>query len=151
VLQECLDDYVNVFEDHGIQLQATLPSGYWEVLGDAHQLKQIFINLLVNAQEAMRQGGILKVTLTEAEQLDKAFASVCIEDTGGGIPEDDLNKVFTPFFTTKHHGTGLGLPIVHRIVQNHGGSLRVANSASGAVFTVLLPLAEYREDFTTGL
>lgn len=151
VLQECLDDYVNVFEGHGIQLQASLPPGYWEVLGDAHQLKQIFINLLVNAQEAMRQGGILKVTLTEAEQLDKAFASVCVEDTGGGIPEDDLNKVFTPFFTTKHHGTGLGLPIVHRIVQNHGGALHAANSASGAVFTVLLPLAEYREGFTTGL
>lgn len=151
VIQECLDDYAGAFEDHGIQLQTSLPPGYWEVLGDAHQLKQIFINLLVNAQEAMRQGGILKITLTEAEQADKAFARVCVEDTGGGISEDALTKVFTPFFTTKHHGTGLGLPIVHRIVQNHGGTLHVANSTSGALFTVMLPLAEYREDFATGL
>lgn len=146
VLRECLVDYASSFEERGIELRSVLPAGYWEVLGDGNQLKQVFINLLVNAQEAMRQGGSLTVTLGEIDQVDKACALVSIEDTGGGIPEEVLSKVFTPFFTTKHHGTGLGLPIVHRIVQNHGGVLRAANSERGAVFTVLLPLADCQED-----
>lgn len=146
VLQECLDDYASSLAERGIELKASLPAGYWEVLGDAHQLKQVCINLVVNAQEAMRQGGSLLIRLDETEQADQVYARIVVEDSGGGIPEEDLGKVFTPFFTTKHHGTGLGLPIVSRIVQNHGGSLRVANGERGAVFTVLLPLAECQDD-----
>lgn len=151
VVQECLNDYTTAFEERDIQLDVTLPPGYWEILGDAHQLKQIFINLLVNAQEAMPQGGSLTCALSETEQYDKSFAAVSIEDSGGGIPEEVLSKLLTPFFTTKHQGTGLGLPIVHRIIQNHGGSLRIANSDHGAIFTVYLPLAEYQEDTSMGL
>ncbi len=151
VLRECLDDYATSFAERGITVQEALPAGYWEMLGDCHQLKQIFINLLVNAQEAMRQGGSLTITLEEITHGDRVFASISIEDSGGGIPEEALNKVFTPFFTTKHHGTGLGLPIVNRIVQNHGGVLRADNSQLGAVFTVLLPLAEYHEEPDRGM
>lgn len=151
VVLECLHDYAVTFEEHGIQVHADLPATYWEVLGDAHQLKQICINLLVNAQEAMYQGGSLTVSLSEVDQGDKAFASVRFEDTGGGIPEEFISKLFTPFFTTKHHGTGLGLPIVHRIIQNHGGTLHAANSTRGAVFTVLLPLADVPENHGSGL
>lgn len=146
VLQECLDDYAGSLAERSIELQADLPAGYWEVLGDAHQLKQVCINLLVNAQEAMRQGGALSVLLDDVDQGDQVYARIRVEDTGGGIPEDDLSKVFAPFFTTKNHGTGLGLPIVNRIVQNHGGSLRAANGQQGAVFTVLLPLADCQND-----
>ena len=151
VLQECLDDYASTFEELGIEVHTELPAGYWGVLGDAHQLKQVFINLLVNAQEAMRQGGRLMVVLQEADKGGKNCAHVSIEDTGGGIPEELLAKVFAPFFTTKHHGTGLGLPIVNRIVQNHGGVLCADNSRQGAVFTVLLPLAEYQEGPDMGM
>jgi signal transduction histidine kinase len=84
--------------------------------------------------------------LDEHDHGDQVYARVRVEDTGGGIPEEDLCKVFAPFFTTKNHGTGLGLSIVSRIVQNHGGSLRAANGAHGAVFTVLLPLADCLDD-----
>lgn len=146
VLRECLDDYASTFADREIKVHADLPSGYWEVLGDAHQLKQVCINLVVNAQEAMRQGGVLSIKLQQIVQAGKRFAQVSVEDTGGGIPEQDLAKVFTPFFTTKNHGTGLGLPIVYRIVQNHGGTLQVTNGEQGAIFTYLLPLAEYHEE-----
>lgn len=145
VLQECLDDYAGALLERGTELKASLPSGYWEVLGDAHQLKQICINLVINAQEAMHRGGTLIVSLDEFEQVGQAYARVVVEDTGGGIPKEDLGKVFAPFFTTKNHGTGLGLSIVYRIIQNHGGSLRAANSAKGAVFTVLLPLADCQD------
>lgn len=146
VLRECLDDYASTFAERGIELHTVLPPGYWEVLGDAHQLKQVCINLVVNAQEAMRQGGVLSVALEQVVQAGRQYAQISIEDTGGGIPEQDLGKVFTPFFTTKNHGTGLGLPIVYRIVQNHDGILRVTNGEQGAIFTVLLPLAEYHDE-----
>jgi signal transduction histidine kinase len=145
VLQECLDDYASSLAERSIELKASLPPGYWEVLGDAHQLKQVCINLLVNAQEAMRQGGVLRVVLDTLEQGDQDYARITIEDTGGGIPEEDLSKVFAPFFTTKNHGTGLGLPIVSRIVQNHGGSMRASNGSRGAIFTVQLPLADSQD------
>lgn len=142
VVQECLDDYATAFEERGVKLQTDLAAGNWEVLGDPNQLKQIFINLLVNAQEAMRQGGALGVSSAFRQTGDKPFVTVTINDTGGGIPEDVLTKIFTPFFTTKRHGTGLGLAIVNRIVQNHGGTLQAVNQGDGAQFTIALPLAE---------
>ena len=130
-----------VLRERGIILQADLPQGGWLVLGDANQLKQVCINLLMNAQEAMAEGGALKVGLTIATESGRPSALTTITDSGGGIPEDVLEKIFTPFFTTKRHGTGLGLAIVNRIVQNHGGTMRVRNTGAGAEFQVCLPLA----------
>lgn len=141
VLQECLDDYTLALGERGIVLSTQLPDGGWVVLGDASQLKQVFINLLVNAQEAMAHGGKLQISLAIATESGRPSAVVSITDTGGGIPEDVLEKIFTPFFTTKRHGTGLGLAIVNRIVQNHGGTLRVRNIGQGAEFQIMLPLA----------
>lgn len=141
VLQECLDDYLLVLGERGITLQTELPQGGWLVLGDANQLKQVCLNLLVNAQEAMAHGGMLTVCLALASELGRPAVQITIADSGGGIPEDVLEKIFTPFFTTKRHGTGLGLAIVNRIVQNHGGTMRVRNTAEGAEFQISLPLA----------
>jgi signal transduction histidine kinase len=141
VLKECLDDYTVALAERGISLVSSLSDGNWTVLGDVGQLKQICINLLVNAQEAMTSGGRLLVSLTTACERGRASAVITISDTGGGIPEDVLGRIFTPFFTTKRHGTGLGLAIVNRIVQNHGGCLNVHNNQEGAEFHIVLPLA----------
>ena len=110
-------------------------------LGDSQQLKQVFLNLFMNAQEAMKGGGEIEVTV-RASQLDTIPAiSVSVSDTGRGIPQEILQNIFNPFFTTKATGTGLGLPIIHRIVTNHLGRIDVSNRPTGgAVFIVTLPL-----------
>lgn len=141
VLRECLDDYATTLAERGIQLQTDFADGVWIVFGDASQLKQICINLLINAQEAMPQGGTLLVSLADASEAGRPQAAIAIRDTGGGIPDDLLERIFAPFFTTKRHGTGLGLAIVNRIVQNHGGTLTVRNRDNGAEFMITLPLA----------
>lgn len=145
VIRESIEDYFIVFEEQGISCHLLLPEGCWEVLGDAHQLKQVFINLLVNAQEAMPDGGEMRLTLSRGD-TEKPSAVVVLEDTGGGIPEESLTNIFTPFFTTKRRGTGLGLPIVSRIVHNHGGMITASNHDCGAEFRVVLPLAGAPEE-----
>ena len=142
ILKECIDDYAASFEEKGININTDMPENSWDILADPHQIKQIFINLFVNAQEAMRDGGTLGIRLFPVREDEKKLAAVEIADTGGGMPDEVLCKIYTPFFTTKRNGTGLGLPIVNRIIQNHGGRLKAANSEKGAVFTVLLPLAD---------
>ena len=127
--------------EKNIKVQLDFPEGCWTVLGDAGQLKQVCINLVINAQEAMGQGGSLSIGLSSVLERGRNTAVVRIADTGGGIPDDLISSIFTPFFTTKRHGTGLGLAIVNRIVQNHGGTLTVRNSDQGAEFKIYLPLA----------
>lgn len=140
-LQECFESCALALEEQGIQLISALDGGPWTIVGDANQLKQVFLNLMLNACDAMPQGGMIEVSARKLS-LDKNSVMISIKDTGGGIPEEMLPKVFNPFFTTKRHGTGLGLAIVNRIVLNHNGSIEAANGAGGAIFTVTLPLAE---------
>ena len=110
-------------------------------LGDIQQLKQVFLNLFLNAQEAMKGGGEIEVSVRSAHLDGVPAVAVVISDTGKGIPPEILRNIFSPFFTTKATGTGLGLPIVHRIITNHLGRIEVANRPTGgAVFTVTLPL-----------
>ena len=145
IVGSCLADYALALEERNIKLKAVIPAGACIVLGDSSQLKQVCINLLVNAQDAIGRDGALKVALTTAEERGKTCAVVSFTDSGGGIPEDVISKIFTPFFTTKRHGTGLGLAIVNRIIQNHDGMLRVHNVADGAEFQVVLPLASVNQ------
>jgi PAS domain S-box-containing protein len=110
------------------------------ITGIPDQLKQVFLNLGLNAIEAMEPaGGELKVRIFSPQGSDQVC--VAIEDSGAGIPEDHLDKLFEPFFTTKSAGTGLGLSICYDIVREHGGLIKVENNPdSGAVFTVNLPV-----------
>lgn len=141
IIRECLTSCTTTFEDHSISVSfASLPKPLI-VSGDAHQLKQVFLNLILNACDAMPEGGKLCLNINEAVR-DKRFAVTTIEDCGGGIPKEMLSQIFNPFFTTKHHGTGLGLAIANRIILNHLGSIEVQNTRHGAVFTIMLPLAE---------
>jgi signal transduction histidine kinase len=103
-------------------------------VGDANQFKQVFLNLVLNAIQAMPTGGKLCITgMVKNDQILLFF-----EDTGPGIPEEHLERIFNPFFTTKTEGTGLGLSITHRIVQNHGGQIRVQNTPEGGAEFVLI-------------
>ncbi len=141
ILKDCFETCAATMEDNNIRFNQDLGGALWPLLGDAHQLKQVFLNLILNACEAMPNGGFLSVCATRST-LDKPTVTICIKDTGGGIPSDMLSQIFSPFFTTKLHGTGLGLAIVNRIVINHNGSITASNEANGAVFTVNLPLVE---------
>lgn len=142
ILENCIHDYQLILESQFIAIETKLPKSQdWVVLGDSNQLKQVFINLIVNAQEAMPDGGSLKIKLTRKVEAGRPHAVIRICDTGGGIPEENKERVFSPFFTTKRHGTGLGLAIVNRIVTGHGGTISVENTSSGAELTVQLPLA----------
>ena len=117
------------------------------VRADAEQLLQVFLNLSLNAVQAMPQAGPGKLLISTALRratrrgAAAAFLEVRFRDTGVGIPPGDLKNLFIPFFTTKDKGTGLGLPISQRIIENHGGTIEVRSQpGEGATFTVLLPI-----------
>jgi signal transduction histidine kinase len=104
---------------------------------DPHQVNQVLLNLLLNAIQAMENPGTIHVTL----QRDDEFASIIIADQGKGIPPENLSNIFRPFFTTKGHGTGLGLSLSRRIVEAHGGEIRVRSEVGkGTQFEVRLPI-----------
>ncbi len=113
-----------------------------EIECDPDRLGQVFLNLLVNAVEAMDGEGEIRIrTWQEADTV-----RVAIRDTGKGIPAELLRKIFDPGFTTKSNGTGLGLSICRRIVQQHSGSLQVeSEEGKGATFTVILPIRQSQE------
>ncbi|NTW98947.1 MAG: GAF domain-containing protein [Geobacteraceae bacterium] len=142
IIQDCLSTCSATFEDHNIKISFVSDNPPLTVSGDAHQLKQVFLNLILNACDTMQEGGQLVVTLGKTSPGGKTVVAT-VEDTGGGIPKEMLPQIFNPFFTTKHHGTGLGLAIANRIILNHFGSIEVSNSEQGAVFTITLPLTEY--------
>ena len=105
-------------------------------LGDAELLKIVFVNLLVNAAHAMQGRGTIHVSLASIADI----CQIAFADEGPGIPADVLEKIFTPFFTTKVRGSGLGLPTVRRLIEAHHGTISIAcPSAGGTVVTVQLP------------
>jgi len=130
------------------------------IRADADQLEQVFLNFFLNAMDAMDQGGELSVS-TDIRGTDEWFDAVAssngngavhevlrisIRDNGAGIRAEDISHVFDPFFTTKDYGTGLGLSVVHGIVQEHGGHIEVESELSkGTAFHILLPLARFEE------
>jgi signal transduction histidine kinase len=108
---------------------------------DRTQIKQAFFNVIRNAFQAMKSGGILRIRT----DMDDRFVSIKFADTGGGIPEAEMSKIFEPYFTTKAAGSGLGLLIVRRIVREHGGEIELLNdSGKGLALTMKLPLSDQR-------
>lgn len=127
-----------------ILVKKEFEEGLPEIMADSMQLQQVFLNLLLNAGESMTDGGILTVK-TSSEQ-GSGFVHVTISDTGKGIPEEAIQKIFNPFFTTRPKGTGLGLAITRRLVEQHGGKIRATNNADrGASFIVALPFGKPAE------
>lgn len=121
-----------------------------DVIGDHDQLLQVFLNIIKNAMEAMLSGGRLTVITRMSDQFTSVQADgrkyrlmvVKVSDTGPGIKPEHLSDIFTPFFTTRDKGVGLGLALSYQIVQEHLGTIRVESKAGeGATFSVYLPLA----------
>jgi signal transduction histidine kinase len=115
------------------------------VLADAHQLEQLFLNVLMNAVEAMPGGGRLDVQMRPGDSDGKPAVEVLVSDTGTGIAAEHVARVFDPFFTTKEvgKGTGLGLSVSYGIVKAHRGSIAVSSApGTGTTFTVALPVAD---------
>jgi two-component system, NtrC family, sensor histidine kinase HydH len=118
------------------ELKKEMPPGMPPLECDPEQIKQVLLNLVMNAFQASPQGGI--VMLTARREGNRV--AIEVHDQGCGISEGSLDRIFDPFFTTKENGTGLGLSLAHQIVSQHGGSLTVArNSFEGATMRVLLP------------
>jgi len=148
VLESAIAAVANKLESGGIQVVRQYDAGDDRVLADAQLLEQVFVNLILNATDAMSKGGTLTLTTRlehPAEIVPEAapqILSVEVRDTGHGIPANLLPRIFEPFFTTKTagKGTGLGLPIAARIVDAHRGTISVKPiKGGGTVFTVRLP------------
>lgn len=126
-------------ENRGIQTELNLLKQLPKSPIDAGQIKQVLVNLIKNAMQAMTRGG----TLLLQTGRSKEGVWVSVGDNGMGIPSDKVNKIFEPFFTTKEKGTGLGLMIVQRIVREHGGRIELeSHLGEGTTFRVWLPLHE---------
>jgi signal transduction histidine kinase len=107
-----------------------------EVEHDSDQIHQVLLNLLLNAVQALERTGTVHVEIG----LRGGYATVAVSDTGRGIAAQNLSNIFRPFYTTKGDGTGLGLSLAHRIVEDHHGRIEVSSElGSGSQFTVLLP------------
>ncbi len=130
-------------KDNGrVNFQKQLQRGLSVVEGDPEQLKQVLLNLTMNAAQTIPEGGVIRL----AAQQNLTHVMIDVQDPGPGINADQLDRIFDPFFTTKEGGTGLGLSVAHQIVTQHGGTLSVSrNSPEGATFRISLPLRQPRE------
>ena len=152
-LRETVHRAINLVEgrakQQNVSVYEEMPEFPLWIDGDPEQLHQVFVNLLLNGIDSMMQGGVLNVVLHESPQDN--ICRVSFTDAGIGIPDTILDRIFEPFVTSKERGTGLGLAVSRRIVQDHKGKLIAANqSKQGAVFTVELPLHLEDSDPTNG-
>ncbi|HJT20180.1 MAG TPA: ATP-binding protein [Nitrospira sp.] len=125
-------------EERGIRLEYTVEPDFPPILADETQISQVLVNVLVNAFQATRDGHCRIVARSQTVDGQRVV-DVAVHDTGTGIPQDAMSRLFEPFYTTKADGTGLGLAIAYRIMQDHGGSIS-ASSVPGKGTTVILRL-----------
>jgi len=164
-LQRIIEKVLNLIENHirkwDIRVELSFPADEVMIHGDEQQLHQVFLNLFLNAIDALRdtQGGTLSVRLyldrgwlrgkRMAPFMETDCVRVVVSDTGSGIPPHHLEQLFTPFFTTKAEGCGLGLSVVHGIVTEHGGEIDVESVyGAGTAFTVTFPLMKTEVSFS---
>lgn len=151
-VERCLDEVLLLLRhsadvSRNVEIAVSSNAPHACVFADDEQIRQVFLNLVMNACEAMAAGGRLAIRIDRIATAlrDGAAPSDCVaidfRNTGPAIPADVLPHIFEPFYTTKEGGTGLGLAIVSRIVESHGGHVRAASAAAtGAVFSVVLPM-----------
>lgn len=144
VLRQCLGLLAPRFREQHIQLEQQLSEPLPRINADPDRLEQVFVNLLNNAADAMPQGGTIWVE--SAFRLDDGHAiTVSMGDTGCGIPEENLQRIFDPFFSTKPkgQGTGLGLSVSYGVIRDHGGKIGVESQPNrGTLFQIQLPIKE---------
>ncbi|MDT8366921.1 MAG: ATP-binding protein [bacterium] len=145
VVRSVLDLVGREAANQGVTVVKELEDAGAAAMGDLDGLKQLLLNLFLNALQAMPDGGVL--TIRTKRVGGRTILS--LSDTGPGIPEEDQERIFEPFFTTRDTGTGLGLSIAHRIVLDHGADIRVESKAeSGTSFVIRFP--EYKQDMGNG-
>ena len=138
ILEHVLHRYQVTIEDRRIHVIRRFASSLPKVRADRERMEQALTNLVLNAVEAMPTGGTLIIGLAAGDR----WLTITISDTGPGVPPDIQRRMFEPFFTTKTRGTGLGLAVARRVVEEHGGTIDVASeSAKGTTFTIRLPLS----------
>jgi two-component system NtrC family sensor kinase len=150
VIEEALALLERELRRHQIVVRQHLSSRLPIIQAQPDRLKQVFLNLFLNAQQAMPEGGTLEVTTrlsqeTDSEILAGRYALIQVQDTGSGIPEEHLSEIFEPFFSTKTEakGTGLGLWVSRSIIQDHGGQIIVrSHPGYGTTFIIALPSEE---------
>jgi len=140
-MNELLEDVLGLVANqslfHNIKIKKMFASGLPTITADWAQLKQVFLNIILNAAEAMEGRG----TITIATVSGARGIKVKVQDTGPGIPPEIMGKLFSPFFTTKEKGTGLGLAICYGIIEHHSGTIEVETAlGKGSTFTVSLPV-----------
>jgi len=144
-VQRSLGMLVSRFSEKKIDLCTDYDRQSSKTLLDKEKIHQVLLNLLFNAAEAMGEKGEL-IVRTSSAPLTREFR-IIIQDSGPGIPEENLKKIFNPFFTTKPSGTGLGLSIVQRILESHGGRIEVSSTVGkGTCFVLVLPVRSLEED-----
>ncbi len=135
-IQETLDLLQPELENRGLEVIDHRWERPAKAMIDAGQIKQVLVNLIKNAMQAMTRGGHLTIRTIDEE----GGVSIVVEDTGAGISKEQINRIFEPYFTTKKKGTGLGLMIVHRIIDQHCGRIHVQpGDECGTTFSIWLP------------
>jgi len=149
LLQDTISLAFNQIKLSGIRIEFHATDNLPRVHGDSQQLRQVFLNLILNAIDASKKGGKIHILVLPADEPN--YVAVKVMDFGAGIPEHILNSIFDPFFTTKGQGkgTGLGLSVSQGIVAKHGGRIRVSSrEGHGSTFTVTLPVTTIPAEFT---
>ncbi|MBU0717401.1 MAG: two-component sensor histidine kinase [Planctomycetes bacterium] len=141
VVKHLVEFFEPLAHSKGIEIQVHVDKSPLTCSADERLLSQALLNIAVNAQEAMPDGGILRIELAH----DGKIATVSVSDTGVGISGDDGQRIFQPFYSTKAGGTGLGLSITRRIIREHGGELSFESELGrGSTFRISLPLVDAR-------
>jgi len=153
ILDETVELFIHSQAFHeGLQITRSQPNGEMLALIDADQMRQVFWNLLINAAQAIPERGEIRISVEKTEEawggnfpsgssgVGEAWVKIVIADSGNGIPPQEKEKIFEPFYSTKEGGTGLGLSIVHKIIENHNGGIKVESEMGrGSTFTIFLP------------
>ncbi|WP_233434955.1 ATP-binding protein [Mesobacillus jeotgali] len=129
---------------HDVQIKTLYADDLPELLCEPNQLKKVFINIIKNAIEVMPKGGLVSVMVNQAPGNR---IHICIQDEGEGIPAEKIKKLGEPFYTTKERGTGLGLMVSFKIIEEHGGTIEIESKVGdGTIFHIYLPITREMSD-----
>jgi len=148
IIEKALSILENEFRLQHITLEKDLSPAMQDMLLDANLMEQVFVNIILNAVEAIKENGV--VSIRTHMLPNQSFGRIEIADNGCGIPSENLSRIFEPFFSTKKKGTGLGLAVSYGIVQNHHGTIRVQrNPGGGTCFIIEIPSTDAATAFKT--
>ncbi|MEQ9618549.1 MAG: PAS domain S-box protein [Deltaproteobacteria bacterium] len=152
-----LDDIIResagfVLTGSNVRCEYTIPSDLWSAEVDKGQISQVINNLVINAQQAMPEGGVIRLSAENTTEVKKhntlregRYVRISVKDSGTGIPKEYLQKIFDPYFTTKQRGSGLGLAICYSIINKHAGLITVnSEMGEGTIFSVYIPASGER-------